>query len=223
MSQVLTGYSYQDPHLRHFASSSTSKGRTSPWLGITLRAALGVSIVGVGAISASTTGNAHDYSTGKKSFVLTAGGELLQAKPSPAASPAPDWQVNLRWIKSESAVTISALSDLFGVTRRAFYGWLDGTVPKRGGSQVRIAVFKDVLGAMQSTQQRMALFSLMDEAVEGETFRAVFQSSTDDVDEFRERLDAMVAKLAPALERQAKRIDRTVGSSRSFETEFASS
>lgn len=223
MSQVSTSYSYQDPHQRHFASSSTSKGRTSPWLGITLGAALGVSVASFGALAASTTGNAHDYSVNKKIFVVTASGELLQAKPSPAVAPAPDWQANLRWIKSESAVTISALSELFGVTRRAFYSWLDGTTPKRGGSQARIAVLRDVLSTMQSTQQRMALFSLMDETVDGETFREVFQSSTDNVDEFRERLDVMVAKLAPTLEQQERRLDRSGGASRTFETEFASS
>lgn len=220
MNGVMTS-GYNQPIQQHFTSNSAIKGHTSPLLGVSLGVALGISVAGVGMATLSTTGNAYDHVAVKKGYVITAGGEVLQAKAAPALDGNPEWRTNLLWIKNETDVTISALAELFGVTRRAFYSWLDGTTPKRGGSQARIAVLRDVLGSMPSRAQRTSLFALAGQAVDGVAFREVFQGSIDDVDELRERLDVMVAKLAPALEQQERRLDRRGGSSRSFETDFA--
>ncbi|HEL7748745.1 TPA: hypothetical protein UL761_000249 [Stenotrophomonas maltophilia] len=220
MSAVMT-HSFNEPIQKHFTSNNAIKGHTSPFLGVSLGVALGISVAGVGMLALSTTGNAYNHVPVKKGYVITAGGEVLQAKAAPAVDSTPEWRTNLVWIKNEADVTISALSDLFGVTRRAFYSWLDGTTPKRGGSQARIAVLRDVLSSLPNREQRTSLFALAGQAVDGVSFREVFQGSTDDVDELRERLDVMVAKLAPALEQQERRFDRRGGASKSFETDFS--
>lgn len=204
-----------------FSPSNPVRGRTSPVLGATLGAVLTLTVASATGVPLASTGGLLDQGGAKKSYVVTNGGERLHIKVAPAIDSAPEWLESLRWIKSEADVTISALADLFGVTRRAFYSWLDGTTPKRGGSQARIALLRHVLAGLPS-HQRSALLAVKDEVVDGVTFREVFQGPIDDVDVAKERLDVMVSKLASAMAQQERRLERHSGSSRSFDADFAS-
>lgn len=196
------------------------RNRTSPLVALTLGVALGGGIIGFTAFPVATTGEISGHFSTKKAFVVSAAGVLHEAQAVPYTD-APDWRGDLLWIKAEADVTVSALSGFFGVTRKAFYGWLDGVTPKRGGSQMRIAILREMLGNFPTSVSRATLFALADVEVDGETLRSAFQGPAEDEDEFRERLNAMVAKLAPALEQAERRGAQGTSYSRAYESDFS--
>ncbi len=140
----------------------------------------------------------------------------------PAIDP-PQWVADLGWIKAQSDVTVSRLAELFGVTRKAFYGWTEGANPKKGGSHARISTLRGILGSFTSPLHRTAFFNVLDEPV-GEdrlSFQAAFQRSVDEPT-YRDFLNGKLEELAPVLEAAVQRLGRPTAASRAFEIDYPS-
>lgn len=184
---------------------------------------VGLCIMVAGGVQATNTHVGSYVNPKDKSPVhLVVGASTLKAVSAAddSAPNPPSWVQDLGWIKEHADVTVSRLADVFGVTRKAFYGWIDGAEPRKGGSLIRISVLREILAGLPSIAHRSAFFGLIDDiSGDGTTFREVFQSSVDGPG-YRDRLNGKLAELAPALDVAAKRINRSAGSSRSFETDY---
>ncbi|NYF21944.1 hypothetical protein HDC36_003420 [Xanthomonas sp. JAI131] len=168
--------------------------------------------------------DAYTQPRGKPHVHLVVGGGGLKVTDQAGAEKFGDlpWKTDLDWIRERSEVTVSRLAELFGVTRKAFYGWVEGANPRKGGSQVRIAALRAVLATLPSDLHRTAFFGLVDVNFTGDaSFREVFQGPVDDAS-YQDRLNAKLAEINPEIESTVKRLHRASPSSRAFESEYPS-
>lgn len=175
---------------------------------------------GVQTTTANTTAAA--VPKGKAAVHLLLSGEGAKViKGAEASGSLPQWVQDLTWIKRSSDVTVSRLAELFGVTRKAFYGWTEGAEPKKGGSLARITALRDLLDKLPSDLHRTALLNLADEKLGGNglSLRAVLQGHVEE-DGYRERLNGKLAELSPALDAAVKRLSAGLPATAAFENEF---
>lgn len=184
---------------------------------------IGLCIMVAGGVQATNTHSGSYVSSKDKSPIhLIVGTRALKAviASDDAISNPPSWVQDLAWIKEHADVTVSRLADVFGVTRKAFYGWVEGAEPRKGGSLLRISALREILASLPSIAHRSAFFGLIDDILgDGRSFREAFQSPVDEP-VYRDRLNGKLAELAPALDIAAKRINRSVGNSKSFEIDY---
>ena len=141
-------------------------------------------------------------------------------KAGDAASNPPSWVQDINWIKGNADVTVSRLAEAFGVTRKAFYGWMEGAEPRKGGSLYRISILREILESLPAPAYRSVFFGLIDEiSGDGASFREVFLSPVDEPG-YRDRLNGKLAEMASSLESAVRRANRSVGNSRFFESDY---
>jgi len=138
-----------------------------------------------------------------------------------AGSDGPQWVEDLAWIRRSSDVTVSRLAEVFGVTRKAFYGWTEGAEPRKGGSLGRISALRDILSNLPTDLHRTALFNLADEPAgeDGVSLRITLQSPVED-EGYRERLNGKLAELSPAMDAAVKRLGGSVPVTAAFENDY---
>lgn len=59
----------------------------------------------------------------------------------------PPYLEDLKWLRSSLGVSMSEISELFGVTRKAVYDWFNGSPPKREGRIAKIHLVRSALEA----------------------------------------------------------------------------
>lgn len=133
----------------------------------------------------------------------------------------PKWVEDLSWIRHSSDVTVSRLAEVFGVTRKAFYGWTEGAEPRKGGSLARISALREILSLLPTDLHRTALFNLADEPVgqDGFSLRAMLQRPVED-EGYRERLNGKVAELSSAMDAAVKRLGGSAPVTAAFENDY---
>lgn len=188
-------------------------------LGASLAAMMNIAASG-GVVSAASASSApHDG----KAWVSVSGGKVSFATQTPSDElddGSGRWVADLGWIKAESDVSVSALAELFGVTRKALYGWLEGVEPRRG-RQARISALKQVLASLPTREHRTGLLELADRPLaSGETVRRILSSSSDDELSIVDQLNDALAEMDSYVEKAAQRLQKRSARSRHFESEF---
>lgn len=125
----------------------------------------------------------------------------------------PPWAVQLNWIKSETGASVSALANLFGVTRKAFYSWLAGEAEPRVERVVKIEALYELLQSIHSVEVRSAIVRLFDRQVNGESIKDIFDSAVAHTD-LAERMTNAIARLDKEISGSVRRAQRAVRSGR---------
>lgn len=133
----------------------------------------------------------------------------------------PKWVEDLAWIRHSAEVTVSRLAEIFGVTRKAFYGWTEGAEPRKGGSLARISALREILSILPSDLHRTVLFNVADEPVgeDGLSLRFTIQRPVED-ESYRERLNGKLAELSPAMDAALKRLGGSAPITAAFESDY---
>jgi len=159
---------------------------------------------------------------GKAAVHLILGAEGAKVvRDQDCASGGPQWVEDLSWIKESSDVTVSRLAQMFGVTRKAFYGWMEGVEPKKGGSLARIRALREILASLPTDLHRTAVFNLADEPVGSDevSLRIALQQSVEE-EAYRERLNEKLADLSSAIDAAIKRLGGSAPVTRFVEYDF---
>lgn len=135
--------------------------------------------------------------------------------------PAP-WVADLTWIREHSDVSVSVLADLFGVTRKAFYSWLEGTATPRGDRSAKIAALKAALEALNTKELRSAIFDAIDRPTSHGTIRGTLNLAMPVEGDMSGLLENVIRELAPTLADTVERLGRKTPRSRHIDTDFAS-
>lgn len=106
---------------------------------------------------------------------------------------------DLRWLKESLQIGVSGLADLFGVTRKTVYDWLEGIEPKRGRRGEKIASLRKVLEESTLGSKIQFLDQVWDQSSEsGTTLFELIQSDDLTVD-LNGELRKVLEELKPAL------------------------
>lgn len=132
------------------------------------------------------------------------------------------WVNDIEWIKFHSDVSVSALAQLFGVTRKAFYGWMNGEVTPRAHRALRISALREALAQLDSREERTAVFGLLDRKVlSGKTIRGLIASSDEGDANLAGELKNALLELDSQIQKVAGRARRAGAKTRAFESDFA--
>lgn len=114
----------------------------------------------------------------------------------------------LETIQSDLGLSITQLSQFFGVTRKSVYDWLDGTAPRSANSK-RLDVIAAVISASDNASNLSRLKSVWLTSINGKSFMDVI---SDDALSDGEKISAALLKLdelAPRLGTQEKLKSKT--------------
>lgn len=125
----------------------------------------------------------------------------------------PPWAVQLNWIKSETGASVSALANLFGVTRKAFYSWLAAEAEPRVERVVKIEALYALLQSVPSVEERAATVRLFERRADGESIKDIFDSAVAHTD-LAERMKNAIARLDKEISGSVRRAHRAVRSGR---------
>lgn len=134
--------------------------------------------------------------------------------------PVSQWAQDIEWIRFHSDVSVSALANVFDVTRKAFYGWMSGEVVPRSRRIARVSTLRSALELLSTREERTAVFGLLDRrTASGNTLRELLASSFEEENALS-RLSDVLKELDPHIQRAAERARRGVAKSRAFEADF---
>lgn len=101
-------------------------------------------------------------------------------------------------IQSKLGLSITQVSELFGVTRKAIYDWYDGAEPRRN-IQNKIETLIDLLGEMPESIDIGKLKAVWKIPVSGKSFLTAFNEDNADLLSYRTTLKEKLDELSPKL------------------------
>ncbi len=177
-----------------------------------------------GGVHASQGPTKAAVSADGKSFVISISKleGASQAADKDAAGDGPVWAQDLEWLKFHTDASISKLAELFGVTRKAFYAWMNGDSEPRAGRIERIAVFREALSSLATREERSAAMKLLNRPLsDGSTIQSILSLSLAEQD-LLARLRNGFSELEENIQQGASRARSAGSRSRAFESEFPS-
>lgn len=130
------------------------------------------------------------------------------------------WVNDLNWLRDACGASVSHLADLFGVTRKAFYGWLDGGVTPRRDRISKISALRFSIEKIPA-ELRAAVLDFVDRPTSGGTIRGVLTLAGTTERETIQQLDGVIKELAPVLAKTAERLARKWPRSRHLDNDFS--
>lgn len=129
---------------------------------------------------------------------------------------------NLNWIK-DSGISFSSVANLFGVTRKTLYAWMDGGAVPRGNRAGRVAALRVALESIPARNERLAFMSLVDHLLpNGNTVRSLINRIGATREQLESDVRAARDQLAPELAKATTRSDRRVLRSSAYVDEYPS-
>lgn len=104
----------------------------------------------------------------------------------------------LEFIQSKLDLSITQMSELFGVTRKAIYDWFDGAEPRRN-IQTKIETLIDLLADIPEVIDISKLKAVWKIPVSEKSFLAVFNEDNSDLLSYRTTLKEKLDELSPKL------------------------
>lgn len=119
---------------------------------------------------------------------------------------ASDAALRIQWLRDQSGLSMSTLAELLGVSRKAIYDWLSGTLPR----EQRAAHLALIYSAMERVPEplRTAVPAVMDEVVSGSTLRELLSTANNDDRELPQKVDNVLGELKPLMASICKRRSR---------------
>lgn len=105
---------------------------------------------------------------------------------------------NIQWLRDHANLSMSALANIAGVTRKAAYDWLSGSAPREQRA-TRIASLRYLMERLP-VELRASIPAAMDEDVSGSTLREILSNSDVGDDHLHRQVDNALAELKPYLE-----------------------
>lgn len=190
-------------------------------LGATCSALLGAAFAGglAPGVASATSPVVQTEIKALATYAKLARAEQAQKR---AGGPEPGgWVRDIEWIRFETDVSVSALANLFDVTRKTFYSWMNAEGTPRSHRVIRIAALRTALATLSSREERSAVFGLLDWKSGGnQSIRELMASNSEDVN-ILDQLSNVLAQLAPQIQKATERSRRAGGKSRSFEADFS--
>lgn len=111
--------------------------------------------------------------------------------------------LRIQWLRDQSGLSMSTLAELLGVSRKAVYDWLSGTLPR----EQRAAHLALIYSAMERVPEplRTAVPAVMDEMVSGSTLRELLSNSEVDGQVLAQKVDNVLEELRPLMASISKR------------------
>lgn len=206
-----------------FAVSAADPMVTSAVLGTACAAMMGLAFVGgvplVGA-AAPTSANVQGEFKAAPILKRAVRTDVDSENSGENEVPISQWRQDIEWIRFHSDVSVSALANVFDVTRKAFYGWMSGEVVPRSHRIARVSTLRSALELLSTREERSALFGLLDRrTASGDTLRELLASSSEEENALG-RMSDVIKELDPHIQRAAERARRGVAKSRVFEADF---
>lgn len=104
-------------------------------------------------------------------------------------------------VQKELNLSITQLADIFGVTRKSIYDWLDGAEP-RAGSQSKVEILADI--AKSSPVNLSKLKNVWSIPLSGTSFKNIIQDEALDYESTRALALEKISELAPRLANSEK-------------------
>ncbi|APO95867.1 hypothetical protein BJD12_12905 [Xanthomonas vesicatoria ATCC 35937] len=202
------------------ANDPAKNKSTGGVIGFSCAALLGVAFAGgVSAGQAAPTSPIVQTDI-KATPVLSKSRREAGANSDTDSAPPSQWAQDIEWVKAQADVSVSALASLFDVTRKTFYGWMNGEVSPRPHRVIRVSALRAALASLPTREERNAVFGLLDRRVgAGTTIREMLASKEEDANVLDQLTDAL-QELDPQIKKAAERAKRTGTKSRAFEVNF---
>jgi len=127
---------------------------------------------------------------------------------TPAATQENAFIDRLAPIRERLALSITQLSELFGVTRKSIYDWYDGAEP-RAATIRRMEILADALNTIPAEADLKRLKMIWSVPVSGQSFRTVFNDEKLDTDSLLGELKAKLHELYPRMVKKTTTLHKT--------------
>lgn len=107
---------------------------------------------------------------------------------------------DLLWLKDSLGTGVSGLADLFGVTRKTIYDWLEGVEPKRDGRVAKISALRTALEGLALRSRYQLLRQVWNLPIEnGRPLIEILRSGEGDARSLQEEIQGVLRSLEPTL------------------------